>query len=382
MKLAIVRTANGALDTKKYNVQEIGLGKALLKKGVSVDIYSTFKDISEVLVYETHEKEELKLIPIKGFAVKQVTYYPGLINKLTNIKYDVVQVHEDSQFMSARILKSVKKLGAKTVLFQGMYEEYSGVGKRYQKLLNYFTYNTLISSTDYFFSKTETAKKYLIDKGVKDVVTIPVGLDIKENSNSHFDENELLEFKQKFSKLFLYVGVLEKRRDILFLLEAFAKLLIDVSGVDLGLIIVGKGPDLHRIKEKMIELKLENNILLINSVPNNQIGSLYKICDLFVLPSHYEIYGMVVLEALYNGLPVFSTPTAGPKDIIGEEYLGKIIPFDVKKWTLELKEFVQNDTSDDKNKVKRKNYILNSYHWDIIALKYISAIGIITPKIK
>lgn len=47
-----------------------------------------------------------------------------------------------------------------------------------------------------------------------------------------------------------------------------------------------------------------------------ELSNIYKISDIFLLPTEYEIFGMVLLEAMYFGLPVITTYNGGSSTII------------------------------------------------------------------
>jgi hypothetical protein len=101
MKIAIVRTSNAPINISTYNVQEIGLAQGLLHHGVSTEIYSKYENIKTETIIEEFKNNYVKLIPIKGLSFfKQITYYPKLISKILLANYDVIQIHEDSQFMT------------------------------------------------------------------------------------------------------------------------------------------------------------------------------------------------------------------------------------------------------------------------------------------
>ncbi|MFI8380438.1 glycosyltransferase family 4 protein [Leeuwenhoekiella sp. NPDC079379] len=369
MYLAIVRTANGPLDTNGYNIQEIGLATGLLKLGYNVDIYSTFKDITDEKIIVTLKDFRIKLIPIKGFALKQVTYYQGLTKFILSQNYQVLQIHDDSQLMGPFIAAQAKKHGLKTVLYQGMYTNYSGLGKIYQTLFDWFLKRKLQKNIDVIFAKTTKAKEYLENKGFTDITILPVGLDFKKQ-NPYIDQAQLDSFTTKFETTFLYIGKLEPRRDLTFVINVFREL-IHSKNKNLGFVIVGKGPDEFKLRELVSTYNLKDRVLFIEQIANNEIAHVYKSCDLFILPSNYEIYGMVVLEALYYGIPVVSTKTAGPLDILKEDYLGCLLDFNTQTWLTSLTALVASNLLTEEYALQRKQYVVNNYSWDIIAKSYI-----------
>jgi glycosyltransferase involved in cell wall biosynthesis len=64
---------------------------------------------------------------------------------------------------------------------------------------------------------------------------------------------------------------------------------------------------------------------LLGQVPHSEMAKLYAQCDVFVLPSLFEGFGLVILEALAAGLPVISTPNTGAVDVVTDPALGRLV---------------------------------------------------------
>jgi len=366
IKLAIIRTFPSELNIDFYNVQEIGLAKSLLKYGVSTDFYSMFSNVFNETIHSTSNNNRLRLIPLKKvYKVGSISWFPGLFKSLFLLnKYDVVQVHEDFQLLSPLILRAAKQRKSKTVLVQGMYSDFGGFKKYIQKIYDVIFIEMLKRNTDCCIAKTSEAKKYLICKGFSNVNIIPVGLDITSFSYGTNFNQELHDFKNTHENILLYIGSIGKDRDIDFIIDVFKILLTKVERI--GLILVGDGPRKDNIKMRIQKESLNNSILILDSVLNNKVGQIYTSADIFLLPSINEIFGMVVLESLYFGLPVVSSKTAGPLDILSNNLLGYCLDFDKNLWVdkilLLLK--AQND------KFYKKKIVLTNFSWDVIARKY------------
>jgi glycosyltransferase involved in cell wall biosynthesis len=70
---------------------------------------------------------------------------------------------------------------------------------------------------------------------------------------------------------------------------------------------------------------IEHRVSLAGEADADTISTYYQRADLFVLPTEYEGYGMVVAEALAHGLPVVSTPAGAIPDLVGSD-AGVIVP--------------------------------------------------------
>lgn len=110
-------------------------------------------------------------------------------------------------------------------------------------------------------------------------------------------------------KKFLFVGRLIDVKNLPLLISVFNSL------PDLTLTIIGFGEE-----EENLKSVAKDNIQFLGSIPNVQLPSYYREADVFVLPSKSETWGLVVEEALNNGLPVIVSDRVGcQKDLITKE---------------------------------------------------------------
>ena len=98
---------------------------------------------------------------------------------------------------------------------------------------------------------------------------------------------------------YLFVGRLIEAKEVEMLVNVFNR-----NG--LPLTIVGDG----RLKDRLHKLAKEN-ISFTGFIQNEELGTVYSEHDIFILPSKYEPWGLVVEEALYRGLPVIVSDRVG-----------------------------------------------------------------------
>lgn len=114
----------------------------------------------------------------------------------------------------------------------------------------------------------------------------------------------------------LNLAMMTKNKGQFDLLEAFGKAFPEPSEVALW--IGGDGPIRQRLEEKANALGLAGRIRFLGKVAPQNVPALFAQVDMFVLASHYETFGIVVVEALTSGVPVISTRCGGPEAIILE----------------------------------------------------------------
>ncbi len=118
----------------------------------------------------------------------------------------------------------------------------------------------------------------------------------------------------------LYVGVLEPRKNVPHLLEAYAR--IAARFPEVPLVIAGKKGWMHdAIFQRVTTLGLEKQVRFPGYVPEEDLPRLYRGARAFVYPSRYEGFGLPVLEAMQCGVPVITSNVSSMPEVTGEAAL-------------------------------------------------------------
>jgi glycogen(starch) synthase len=99
----------------------------------------------------------------------------------------------------------------------------------------------------------------------------------------------------------LFVGALEARKNLGFLLDVWAEVVRERP--DVQLIVAGSGPHLARLQRQARRFGLERHVLFTGHLPETEKIDYYRAADLLVFPSLMEGFGLVVVEAMSCGLP-------------------------------------------------------------------------------
>lgn len=100
------------------------------------------------------------------------------------------------------------------------------------------------------------------------------------------------------------------------LIKAFTKISKYKDNVEL--IIAGEGELKEKLTHLIDTLDLNDKVKLIGLISREEVINQLDNCDVFVLPSHYETFGVVLIEALSRGIPVVSTYCGGPECIVND----------------------------------------------------------------
>lgn len=313
MKVAIIVPIVGNFGRKGfYHSQEIGLGKEIASHGHEVKVYKCVPNKSaDKIEIENHDRITILYIPTKSMGPH------GLLNvELIDKDTDVAFTFSDTQLIISKLYRYCKKNGI-------CFIPYVGIAHSFQQNLKSDLMDALFRLTTLkvykkvtVVTKTKDAKEELKKLGVKKCVVAPVGMDyssLKQDYES-FDCTELRK-KWGFSKddvIISFVARMQPEKHPLEMLEIFS----NVQRKNKKLLMVGKGPLESKIREKVVELGIEDKVTLIPEVKYDEMWQIHYIADYFVNLRPEEIFGMAIMEAVYYKSCVVAIKAPGPNTIL------------------------------------------------------------------
>lgn len=316
LKIALLQLYCGQSGkTGFYNNQSLGLAKAYEKAGHEVLV--VFPDKEKKTIEEQRFSDKIKILYVPAKSLGVHSFY-GL-EFLLDYKIDLVHVNADNQAAAPKVNRFCKKHHIKVYNYVGtIYSDAQNAVKRL--LMNYFTKrNIRCFRKNTVFAKTEAVRKELEAVGISHAKVVPVGLDfdiIPEISESKYEIRKELELPEK-KKILLYVGRMAEYKKPLDALE-----LLKLSGERYQLIAIGSGELKEAFLEKSQKDGLKEQVRYIEAVPNTEIHKYYKAADCFVNFNPQEIFGMSILEAMYQECPVVAKHAPGPDSIVEEGVCG------------------------------------------------------------
>jgi glycogen(starch) synthase len=121
----------------------------------------------------------------------------------------------------------------------------------------------------------------------------------------------------------LFVGRLVASKDVGTLLTAVAAL--GRRGIRSHLTLAGDGPQAEPLRRAAAEHGLIDSVEFVGAVPPNHLSELYLDADVLVLPSKYEGYGRVIVEAALHGVPTIATAVGGIPELVKDGETGRLI---------------------------------------------------------
>jgi 1,2-diacylglycerol 3-alpha-glucosyltransferase len=182
----------------------------------------------------------------------------------------------------------------------------------------------------------------LIEYGVSSPMhVLPTGIPIAQFANG-----DGARFRARHSipadrPVALFVGRVAHEKNIGFLLEALTYALSQRP--DLILVIAGEGPALESLQRKVVELRVENHVRFVGYLDRKrELPDCYAAASVFVFASRTETQGLVLLEAMASGLPVFAISHLGTTSILESQRGAVVAPEEPETFGMALAHLVSN----------------------------------------
>jgi glycosyltransferase involved in cell wall biosynthesis len=332
------------------------LAKALIKRGHTVEVFTSNTDMSTKKLPETGE--------IEGITITRFPHVLSLMRALLKSDCNVIHYHIIRKaFVDFGIIAG--KLKGKPLVFTPhcVYPPQSflyGIAKKvYDSSLGFLS----LRAVDRIISLTENDKIDVIAMGAdpEKIVIVPNCIAFKK-----FEElksPDLFREKYPVEKFLLFVGRIDWNKGLEYAVEA-VPLLQDMG---LSLVIIGEDVGYKKLLDERIrKLGIEDHVIFTGKVSDEVLLSAYAACTLFVLPAFYEGLPTVVLEAMAYKKPVIATKTGGTKYVITHGYNGFLIEYGDPQ---DIYEKVKEALASDVKKIGEhaREEVKAKYTWEVSA---------------
>ncbi|HET8708915.1 MAG TPA: glycosyltransferase family 4 protein, partial [Candidatus Saccharimonadales bacterium] len=195
---------------------------------------------------------------------------------------------------------------------------------------------SVLKYLDNLTAVSDAAAEYVSGLTDEPISIIPNGIDLK-----HYKRAPKRRSKRA-QKSILYIGRLERRKGVKYLLEAYELLAQDLE--DVSLIIAGDGPDREKL-ELMVEERNLPNVTFLGYVTDEEKLQLLSEVDLFCSPAIFgESFGIVLLEAMASGLVTIAGNNSGYAAVMQElGALSLVNPHDREEFARRLRLLLTED---------------------------------------
>lgn len=227
--------------------------------------------------------------------------------------------------------------------------------------------NYIIRSADYIQVISNYLKNFVQKQGAKcPIEVVPNGVDL-ELFSARYNDSEIKAIRDnlglKDEYVIITVSRLVYKNGIDTLIKAIAKFKEKRSNVKC--LIIGGGPELHKLKVQSEKLKVDNIVVFLGQMPQRDLPLYFRVSDIFVRPSRSEGLGNAFLEAMAAGLPVIGTPTGGIVDFLQDEVTGFYTEIDNSEdLAKKIQLILENPALKEKVVQNASNLVKENYSWD------------------
>lgn len=296
------------------------LGLALARRGDDVHFISYALPSRLNLLHERVHFHEVTVTPYPLFD-PYPPYTLALATKMAEVaayeKLDILHVHYAiphaiSAHLAKQILQSKLKvittLHGTDITLVGRDESYLPITKFGIEVSDGVT---AVSE----WLRQETAANFSTDKAIEVIPNFVNPARFRRDASTFCNI-----FGSPGDRLVCHVSNFRPVKRVMDVVEVFARIAKEVPS---RLLMIGDGPDRSRAEAFVRENNLRDRVYFLGNVPNLEgLGA----CDLFLLPSESESFGMAALEAMASEVPAITTTSGGLPEVVVEGETGYLLP--------------------------------------------------------
>ena len=265
----------------------------------------------------------------------------------------------------------ISKLRRKKTVYtaHGLISREKSLGYKYPVLYSFCEY-CLIQFSDIITTVSKNMKQMIIeDYHIDNLKIIIIENGVDTSFFSTMQSPLFLDYKKSNHNI-LFIGGTRKVKGLNFLFKTI-NLLIK-KDVNITLFVVGKKGDQHTtLLSRYTRLFEEGIIKFLGQISEKELLTLYELSDIFILPSLYEPFGLVVLEAMAKGKPVIVSDRVGASSMITNMKDGIIVTYgDIDSMVSAIELLFKNQEKRMEIEINAKE-TAKEYTWEKIVEKYI-----------
>ncbi len=257
-----------------------------------------------------------KTIPLGKSLYDEIIKYAILAEKISEkLDFEIIHCHDWLTILAG--IKA-KEISQKPLVFHIHATEYERTGGSCNPLIFDIEKHGLEKADKIIavsnLTKQVLIEKYQISSDKIEVVHNGINFEKEEKLHNHQDYENIYKLKQNGKKIVLYTGRLTYQKGIEYLLNAFK--LASIYDKNLMLVICGSGDMENWVIEESAKLKISDKVIFTGFLRGNDLKAIYKLADLYVMPSRFEPFGLVALEALVHQTPVIISKNSGVAEVL------------------------------------------------------------------
>lgn len=225
-----------------------------------------------------------------------------------------------------------------------------------------------IEKSDVVTAVSESLKQQTMEVIEPDQVIETIYNFVDEREYVPNDSKELKDYYKILpdEKVLIHVSNFRNVKHVPDVVKSFAYIRKDMPA---KLLLVGDGPEMNTVIQLVKQLGLENDVLFLGK--QNNLSELYAICDLKLLLSEKESFGLVLIEAMACGVPCIGTDIGGIPEVIEHNKNGYIVPLhDIEHVACYALKLLKNEELLNKFRHNAIMTVKNKFHSSMIVEQY------------
>lgn len=237
----------------------------------------------------------------------------------------------------------------------------------------------------------ETQLRFLYRADPSKITIIPPGVDIRHFYPIPADEAKQFIGLRPESRMVLYVGRIEPLKGVDTLIRAMSCLKVQDLKRPVHLAIIGGEPDaspqqmsaeMARLQKLCDELCMGGMVVFLGKRSQDTLPYYYSAAEVVVMPSHYESFGMVALEAMACGTPVIASQVGGLAYLVRDGETGFTVPDADPDLLCQKLTALLGDSHLRETMSRRAAEYALSYAWEKIARRIVGVYATLTDEKK
>ena len=319
----------GGIEWYSYNITR-ELAKRDNKVYVFTQLTQKAKKSNEII-------HGIRVCRIKSFGFfYRVRLWPGLIKLLQKYNLDIIITFDYAQTQTWQVIKFGRKNNIPILILlydiQSLKKPRQFIKQLALDFFDKFCAKLILKKANLILTRTKAPNVWLKNLGVdlKKIKITPAGITDQELLPGR-KENFEKKFKIK-GNIILYLGRIRAQKGIFLLLDAFSEIKKSVPSAKL--VYIGTDEKEYdgleftsKLKQKIVHKSL-SDVYILGPIYGMLKNDALAACDFLALPSSYEAFGQVFLQAMAQGKPVIGTHAGGVPYVVDHEKNG----FLIKPW--------------------------------------------------
>jgi glycosyltransferase involved in cell wall biosynthesis len=223
--------------------------------------------------------------------------------------HDVIHAHD---WMTYKAGIEAKKVSGKPFVIHVHATEFDRTGGNGVNQFVYDIEREGMHTADQIIAVSNFTKNKIVSNYGVDPDKITVVHNAVEFTDYDYDKNDF-KIKEK-DKVVLFLGRVTLQKGPDYFIEA-AKKALDIDP-NIKFIVAGAGDMLGSTIERAADMGIADKVLFTGFINPNEVDRLYKLADLYVMPSVSEPFGITPLEAMRNGTPILISKQSGVSEVV------------------------------------------------------------------